>query len=456
MNNMTRILFFLLLTINSIISLGQTTYNPTVQSRNNNATITKVTLTSTETIVYITVPKSKQWGGWVRFSSATVLVPCEDWNINDARRSDLSGNIYPVAGYESLYADAVKRLREGRQIMSDNGWLIRSLGPDQLDTKYKATKSETHFELHFDRVPVGKEYLFLRELNRNGGWEWYGIRINNPYPTVENLGYTENSIKSTIDQQNDGIVGIYQGLTQTDNQYTLGCVKHNGVYKFVYLNSKEDLPHWKSGDVKATLTPTAVPTTFKMNWNMADKISNDDCYVIFEGASMKAFVSGDEEGYIKMYPTSNNTTIGGFSAQEWSGTGFALKNGYIVTNYHVVENARNITVQGIKGSFSTEYKATVVATDKFNDLALIKISDSRFSGFGTIPYRIKTSTSEVGEEVFVLGYPLTSTMGDEIKLTTGVVSSKTGFQGDMYHCIKYPPLYNQETLVVHFLMEMVI
>lgn len=83
---MTRILFFLLLTINSIIALGQTTYNPTIQSRNNNATITKVTLTSTETIIYITVPKSKQWGGWISFSSATVLVPCEDWNINDARK----------------------------------------------------------------------------------------------------------------------------------------------------------------------------------------------------------------------------------------------------------------------------------------------------------------------------------------------------------------------------------
>ena len=37
----------------------------------------------------------------------------------------------------------------------------------------------------------------------------------------------------------------------------------------------------------------------------------------------------------------------------------------------------------------------------------------------------------MGEEVFVLGYPLTSTMGDEIKLTTGVISSKTGFQGDV-------------------------
>ena len=44
---------------------------------------------------------------------------------------------------------------------------------------------------------------------------------------------------------------------------------------------------------------------------------------------------------------------------------------------------------------------------------------------------MKTTTSEVGEDVFVLGYPLTSTMGDEIKLTTGVISSKTGFQGDV-------------------------
>lgn len=140
---------------------------------------------------------------------------------------------------------------------------------------------------------------------------------------------------------------------------------------------------------------------------------------------------------VKRYPTASmyadavRMHVEETKPAEWTGTGFALNNGYIATNYHVVENAKTITVQGIKGSFSTEYKATVIATDKFNDLALIKISDSRFSGFGTIPYRVKTSTAEVGEDVFVLGYPLTSTMGDEIKLTTGVVSSKTGFQGDV-------------------------
>ena len=117
--------------------------------------------------------------------------------------------------------------------------------------------------------------------------------------------------------------------------------------------------------------------------------------------------------------------------KEWSGSGFALNNGYLVTNYHVVEDAGRIVVKGIKGDFSNTFNADVVATDKYNDLALLKINDSRFTGFGTIPYKVKTNTSDVGEEIFVLGYPLTSTMGDEIKLTTGVISSKTGFQGDV-------------------------
>lgn len=117
--------------------------------------------------------------------------------------------------------------------------------------------------------------------------------------------------------------------------------------------------------------------------------------------------------------------------ENWSGTGFALNNGYIVTNYHVVEDAKSININGVNGNFDVSYSASVVATDKINDLAILKINDSRFKGFGTLPYKIKTSTSEVGEEIFVLGYPLTSTMGDEIKLTTGVISSKTGFQGDV-------------------------
>ncbi len=139
---------------------------------------------------------------------------------------------------------------------------------------------------------------------------------------------------------------------------------------------------------------------------------------------------------VKVYPTATMYANAARKAQEeakpteWTGTGFALNNNYVVTNYHVVEDAKTIFIQGINGDFNHKYSADVVTTDKYNDLAIIKVKDVDISSV-SIPYAIKTGTSEVGEEVFVLGYPLTSTMGEEIKLTTGVISSKTGFQGDV-------------------------
>ena len=255
-----------------------------------------------------------------------------------------------------------------------------------------------------------------------------GIRINNPYPNVPSIGLNEGQIKQKIDSQNDGIVGIYEGFS--DNKYKLACIKDGDDYKLIYMGSQETLNQWRFGDVKAVLRASATPGFFKVNWYMANKTVNTDVYAMFEGGSMKIVINGDEDGYLKMYPTSSN--IGSPSlTQEWSGTGFALKNGYVVTNYHVIENAKSISIQGIKGDFAQKYSATIIATDKYNDLALLQISDKKYNGFGSIPYNVKTTVSEVGEDVFVLGYPLTSTMGDEIKLTTGVISSKTGFQGDV-------------------------
>lgn len=92
-------------------------------------------------------------------------------------------------------------------------------------------------------------------------------------------------------------------------------------------------------------------------------------------------------------------------AAGWTGSGFALKDGYIVTNYHVVEDAKSIKISGINGDFSSSYSASVVATDKINDLAIIKVNDSKFNGFGLLPYTIDIKQAEVGDDVFVLGYP---------------------------------------------------
>ena len=138
--------------------------------------------------------------------------------------------------------------------------------------------------------------------------------------------------------------------------------------------------------------------------------------------------------YSKMYPLESdfenyNKPI---QIEKSTGTGFAISSdGYIVTNYHVVENASKIKVKGINGDFSKSYSAKVMVSDKNNDLAILKIDDYSFSTLGAIPYMIKNISAKTGESIFVLGYPLTATMGEEIKLTNGIISSKSGFQRDI-------------------------
>jgi S1-C subfamily serine protease len=115
-----------------------------------------------------------------------------------------------------------------------------------------------------------------------------------------------------------------------------------------------------------------------------------------------------------------------------SGTGFALSSGgLIATNHHVVEGASSIMVKGVKGDFSKSYNAKVVLDDERNDLAIIQIEDDQFTTLGDIPFGIGQGFLSVGEDVNALGYPMRGSMGDEIKLTNGIISSLSGFQGDI-------------------------
>lgn len=115
----------------------------------------------------------------------------------------------------------------------------------------------------------------------------------------------------------------------------------------------------------------------------------------------------------------------------WSGTGFAVSDGYIATNFHVTNNANSILIRGINGDFNKRYKGNVVVADENHDIAIIKIVDKDFTTLGRIPYEITSKPIDVGEDIFVLGYPMISSMGEEIKFTEGVVSAASGYKGDV-------------------------
>ena len=83
-----------------------------------------------------------------------------------------------------------------------------------------------------------------------------------------------------------------------------------------------------------------------------------------------------------------------------SGSGFVVsEDGYIVTNYHVIEKANSIQVAFVDGK---SYDAKLVGGDQENDLAVLKIDAS-----GLTPVVIGSSDAlVVGDQVFPIGNPL--------------------------------------------------
>lgn len=101
---------------------------------------------------------------------------------------------------------------------------------------------------------------------------------------------------------------------------------------------------------------------------------------------------------------------------EGAGSGFVIDAaGHILTNYHVVENARTIEVT--LGD-QTHYKANYIGADQRNDIALIQIEPAQGKKLTSLPLG-DSRALQVGQRVLAIGNPF----GFQSTLTTGVVSA---------------------------------
>ena len=113
--------------------------------------------------------------------------------------------------------------------------------------------------------------------------------------------------------------------------------------------------------------------------------------------------------------TSVTTNFWGYqTTAAASGSGFILtEDGYILTNFHVIEDSNSITVTAYDG---TTYDATVVGYDESNDIAVLKVEAE-----GLTPVVLGDSDDlNVGDTVVAIGNPLGELT---FSLTSGVVSA---------------------------------
>jgi S1-C subfamily serine protease len=111
-----------------------------------------------------------------------------------------------------------------------------------------------------------------------------------------------------------------------------------------------------------------------------------------------------------------------------SGTGFVVAPGYVVTNYHVVEGATDITITDM-ATPSKRHPATIVATARGHangqDLALLRCEGLAHNT--GIP--LAEHVAARGEDVMALGFPCTDVLGKALKATRGAVVSAVDESG---------------------------
>lgn len=110
-----------------------------------------------------------------------------------------------------------------------------------------------------------------------------------------------------------------------------------------------------------------------------------------------------------------------------SGSGFYIsEEGHIMTNHHVIEGCEKVRAH--KKGISDE--AIIVAVDRVNDLALLKLNKKP-----PFVFPISKDNPYPLQDIVVAGYPFGEAISSSLKFTRGIVSSLSGI-GDNYSQIQ--------------------
>ncbi|MBB4427079.1 S1-C subfamily serine protease [Bradyrhizobium sp. CIR48] len=135
----------------------------------------------------------------------------------------------------------------------------------------------------------------------------------------------------------------------------------------------------------------------------------------FTKVAAKPAVAGDKQGAPPAKPGRTGT---------FTGTGFVVSpNGHVVTNSHVIDSCTG----DIKGNLAGEAAMVlrVVSSDATNDLALLQApATAVFKDFA----KIRDRSMHSGDSVVAIGFPLHGYLSSDLTVTTGIVSSLSGFR----------------------------
>lgn len=394
-----------------------------------NMTIGEVEITDSSTNVKVLYTKKRSGREpWIEFSSKLFL-------------------------YSTKYNEVYKVRRMGKGLF--------------LDSKYSVTGEKGRvdtFTLIFEKIKDGIEYFSIIKKDLIKEYTgWFGIRISNPEVYDPKKFWTEERLISYWNENGlDEIEGIYERNRLLNGRVKFGIQKVGNDYNIYLLNPMKGVDErrkWLSGEYIGRIKRTAKEGVFIGTFKSFDKqYSYDDIYFTFQESSFIVSTSryANELGgeYLKLGPIVSKEIV---KQSLVTGTGFIVSNnGLIATNYHVVEKSKKIKIKFSNETGSQISEAKILFTDVKNDIALLKVESNELSSLPPIPY-IFSSKVELGEKVFTIGFPISDIMGENVKVSDGIVSSLTGAGDDKkYLQISVPiqpgnsggPLFNSDGMLI--------
>ncbi len=302
-------------------------------------------------------------------------------------------------------------------------------------------------------------------------------------PNLENpVRYTEETIRFMLSTKKmEPIEGIYRCMSQNPRQsHRIAIFKDgNDNYLVIFLNGASYYMDWQEGAEMGFIPKKAELENqylySNLRWYLPNKVLSTQANLAFSGKGKKNLVLSFSDhldvlvNYTKeslkknsfyenpsssiippkastpsepnlekninnRYPNEEGNylkNMGDAPSHKVNisfGTSFAIsKKGDIVTNEHVVRNAKSFKVIQYHNGVAVEYNARLLYADVLNDIAILRIEDPNFQEFEDIPYSICSDVADQGQEVFTLGFPLSHKLGTEMKLGSGLISSPFGY-----------------------------
>lgn len=243
------------------------------------------------------------------------------------------------------------------------------------------------------------------------------IRKNNP--SIDQMVVEQTFLLHELEKQ-AGLKALKHTLHEVEGKLTEeGIISRSqlkGKAKVIFLwkKYKRNIAVAASIAVLVSLVTTGLIITYnnKIGNNAVTDLIGRFKKTEIKIAQLEDTLNANLKGKIKQAPNP-----------DYRATGFLIDGkGYIVTNAHVVNRMKTIYVENIRGEYFT---AITVYTDPKADLAILKINDTAFKALVNLPYSIKKTNAELGEQIFTLGYPR-----NEIVYGEGYLSAKSGNEGD--------------------------